>query len=204
MKMKTRAAMAAAAMACALGGWSAGAQAEVREVTPSATATVTDDGDGTFTYGVVVTGNGGEIGDTQFLLDFYLPWFPDMGIANVATSPEWTYSVDPSDNMFGIGGGVMRFQFYDADYGYVQANLSFQADYVGVEGPYHSVLADTVTGGTVQIWGDPLIPASPETLQALSAVPEPAEAASMLAGLGLLGVVARRRARAGRGAAKLA
>jgi hypothetical protein len=162
-------------------------------VTPSATATVTDDGDGTFTYDVVVTGNGGEIGDTELLLDFYLPWFPDMGIANVAASPAWTYSVDPTDNMFGIGGGVMRFQFYDADYGYVQANLSFQADYVGVEGPYHSVLTDTVTGQPVQIWGDPLIPASPETLQALSAVPEPAAPASMLAALGLFTAAAALR-----------
>jgi len=186
MKMKMRAAMA---------------RAVLRVVTPSATATVVDDGDGTFTYDVFVTGNLG-IGDTDFLHDFYLPWFPDMGISNVATSPEWTYSVDPSDNMFGIGGGVMRFQFYDADYGYIEANLSFQADYVGVEGPYHSVLSDAVTGDAVQIWGDPLIPASPETLQALSAVPEPGSLPAMLAGFGVLGAVARRRA--GRGAAKLA
>jgi hypothetical protein len=191
MKLDMRA--AGAALACALGAWSAGAQAAVKVVTPSATATVTDDGDGTFTYDVVVTGNGGEIGDTELLHDFYLPWFPDMGIANVATSPEWTYSVDPTDNMFGIGGGVMRFHFYDADYGYVQANLSFQADYVGVEGPYHSVLTDTVTGQPVQIWGDPLIPASPDTLQALSAVPEPAAAAAMLAGLALLAAAGRRK-----------
>jgi hypothetical protein len=199
--MKTKMTMAFAALACALGGWGAGAQAAVRVVTPSATATVADNGDGTFTYGVVVTGNLG-IGDTDFLHDFYLPWFPDMGIAGVAASPEWTYSVEPANDMFGIGGGVMRFQFYDADYGYIQANLSFRADYAGVEGPYHSVLADTVTGGFVDIWGDPLIPASPDTLRALSAVPEPADAAAMLAGLGLLGVAARRRA--GRGAAKLA
>jgi hypothetical protein len=190
-----RIAMASAALACALGGWSAGAQAAVRVVTPSATATVVDDGDGTFTYGVVVTGNLG-IGDTDFLQDFYLPWFADMGIANVATSPEWTYSVDPTDDMFGIGGGVMRFQFYDADYGYIQANLSFQADYVGVEGPYHSVLVDTVNGESVEIWGDPLIPASPETLQALSPVPEPAAPSSMLAGLAVFAAAATLRKRA--------
>jgi hypothetical protein len=192
--MSMNVAAALTGLACVLGGWSAGAQASLRVQEPSATATVADDGDGTFTYDVLVTGNSG-IGDTQYLLDFYLPWFKDMGIANVRTSPAWTYSVEPANDVFGIGGGVMHFHFPVTDFGYIEAGLSFQAGYVGVEGPYHSVLDDAVTGAHVQIWGDPLIPASPDTLRALSAVPEPASPASMLAGLAFLVAAAARRKR---------
>ena len=190
--------VAAAAMACALAGWGGAAHAMARVVTPSATTTVTDDGDGTFSYSVLVTGNSGG-GDPQFLSDFYLPWLPDMGVADVASSPEWTYSVEPTHDVFGIGGGAMHFHIYDymdcggCGFSYVEANLTFKANYGGTEGPYHSVLWDSVTGLPVEIWGDPLIPASPDTLRALSAVPEPAAAAATAAGLALLAAAARRR-----------
>ncbi len=182
------------ALACALAAWAGGAQAAARVFTPSATTTVVDDGNGSYTYNVTVTGNSG-IGDTELLLDFYLPWLPDMGVSDVhfGSSSDWTYSLAPTDDMFGIHGGAMHFQFYDGDYGYIEGIMSFEAAYGGVEGPYHSVLLDAVTGEDVDIWGDPLIPASPDMLRALSAVPEPTSLAAMLAGLGILAGAARAR-----------
>jgi len=188
-----RKAMTSAALACLLGGWSLAAQAGHFVRFTSAESTVTANPDGTFNYQVFVRGdelNG--VTDDRGLLEFDLPYFTDMGVANVQASDGWSWSIAPTDNVFGIGGGVIRFtEPYDAYYG----DFSFDAAYAGTKAPFYALLFDQWTDVTVPFWGDPLIPASPDTLRALSAVPEPTPVASLLAGLALLGGAALRRRR---------
>ena len=110
------------------------------------------------------------------LSDFYIPYFADAGIANITmpavtnTAPvAWTYSIEPLNDLFQLGTGVIDFHAatpigYD---GY--AGFTFTANYDGVKGPF----AMNLSTGT--LFGDPQIPASPDTIAALdrAAVPEP-------------------------------
>ncbi len=186
-----RKAMTSAALACVLGGWSLAAQAGHFVRSTSAESTVTANPDGTFNYQVFVQGdefNG--VTDNRGLLEFDIPYFADMDVTNVQVSGDWNWSIEATNDVFGIGGGVLRFTEPDDDYDGV---FSFDAGFAGTKGPFYALLLDQQTDTTVQFWGDPLIPASPDTLRALAAVPEPTSLATVFAGLALLGGAALRR-----------
>lgn len=188
-----RKAMTSAALACLLGGWSLAAQAGHFADFAGAQTDVRANGDGTYEYAVSAWGDywNGRTPDRQ-LVDFYLPYFGDMGIADITATDGWSVTIEASNDVFGLGAGAGVLHFHDALPQYY-GGFTFQADYAGTEGPFHSMLLDESTGEPVPFWGDPLIPASPDTLRALSAVPEPAPVASLLAGLVVLGGAALRR-----------
>jgi PEP-CTERM motif len=178
--------------------------------------TVAQTGAASWTYNYSVLN--GCVPDHQPLLtNFYLPYFPDAGITdiNVAATDingvTWTYSIDPNDNLFGLAGaGVIDFQITSmTDVGFGSPLLlpgagyggwtgfSFTADYGSVEGPW-AMLLTAYDGGqydmTTTLYGDPPIPASPDTLAALNAtVPEPGTLGLLAIGLCMTGLVLGRR-----------
>lgn len=70
------------------------------------------------------------------------------------------------------------------------SGFGYTASFSGAKAPYAVV---NVNGGFS--YGDPFIPASPNALQAglIPATPEPETYAMMMAGLGFIGAIARRR-----------
>src|SRR5215472_7362304 len=74
----------------------------------------------TWTYNLSVI-NGCDFANQPFMTDFYIPYFPDAGIANIMVPPPdtmsttstitWTYTIDPTNNLFNLtGAGVIDFQ----------------------------------------------------------------------------------------------
>jgi hypothetical protein len=144
--------------------------------------------------------NGCAPGHQQLLTDFYIPYFADADIANISvpaldnsTLPPttWTYSIDPTDDLFELGpdAGVIDFEvtsltqvsqtlsLLGVGY-YGSENFSFTSSYAPVEGLY-AILQTAYDGGlyntTTLLFGDPSIPGSPDTIAALVAAtaPEP-------------------------------
>jgi hypothetical protein len=160
------------------------------------TSTVTPDGAGVWLYDFSVL-NGCNTHNQPLLSDFYIPYFSDAGIANITTPTPtnmlpvaWTYTIDPTDDIFGLGAGVIDFHAatpigYDS-----YSDFTYTANYDGVKGPF---AMDLTTG---RLFGDPMIPGSPDTIAALNgaAVPEPKW--SGIAGLAVafaLGCAGRRK-----------
>jgi hypothetical protein len=145
------------------------------EVGDNVTSTVTPDGAGVWLYDFSVL-NGCNTHNQPFLSDFYIPYFADAGIANI-TMPtptldapvSWTYFIDPTTDLFGLGAGVIDFHAATPiGYGFY-SDFTYTANYDGVKGPF---AMDLTTG---RLFGDPMIPGSPDTIAALNgaAVPEP-------------------------------
>jgi hypothetical protein len=165
-------------------------------------------GSGVFDYSITETNsiwtyqfsveNGCAPGHQQLLTDFYIPYFSDAGIANItvpaldnATNPPttWGYTINPTDDLFGLGAGVGVIDFevtslaqvavstYLPGVGYYgSSDFSFTSPYAPVKGPY-AILQTNYDGGlyntSTTTFGDPSIPGSPQTLAALSSAPEP-------------------------------
>lgn len=140
------------------------------------TSTVTEQSPGIWLYDFSVL-NGCNTRNQPFLSDFYIPYFADAGIANITmpttslTSPvSWNYSIEPTNDIFGLGTGVIDFHAA-TPVGYAfYSDFTYTANYDGVKGPF---AMDLTTG---RLFGDPMIPGSPDTIAALNAspVPEPA------------------------------
>lgn len=151
----------------------------------------------TYEYTVI---NGCSPEDQPMLDDFFLPYFPDAGISNIEVPEGWTYSIEPGNDIFNLpNAGVIEFDA-DTPFGYYGSNgFSYTADYdVGIDGPFAMDL--TKDGGSYRIFGDPLIPASPEAVAALGTVatPEPSLVALLSLGVGALIAYANHRGPRGR------
>jgi len=154
-------------------------------------ASVTPEPSGTFEYFV---SNGCNTVDQPLLDNFFLPYFSDAGISDIVVPDGWTYSIEASNNVFNLpGAGAIEFDASPA-VGYFTDDFSYTASYsAGIEGPFLMDL--TKDGNSYQVSGDPLIPASPEALNALggATVPEPSITALLAIGLCAIVLVAKRR-----------
>lgn len=180
------------AIACALGSLASGALASCMSFQPQSNSNITANGDGTFHYEVNSLGQSGCRTPVQLsVVDFYLPYFSDMGLTNITESAVWTHTIEVNNDLFGIGGGVLH--FHAANTLQFLSFFEFQANYSGIKGPFQNTLYNVSTAEITQFVGDPLIPASPMTVAALSAVPEPSSVALLLAAFGILRVATRKR-----------
>jgi hypothetical protein len=156
---------------------------------PDVTGTVTASG---LTYDYAYTVTNGCVGDHE-VTGFYLPYFTDADISDIVVPTGWSYSIDTSDNLFGLANaGVIDFSTGTPLVGYSFASgFGYTSNYAGVEGP--DAISLTTNGVNSTLFGDPLIPGSPDTLAALgnTTVPEPSTVAflaialcAMVPGLG--------------------
>lgn len=161
-------------------------------------SSATQTGPTTWTYDYLVL-NGCNFSGQQLLTDFYIPYFPDAGIANITVpAPDsdfdpavtWTYTIEPGNNLFNLAGaGAIDFQvtsqtevqqgtFVTGVGYYGSSDFSYTSSFAPVEGPY-AITQTQYDGGlydtAATTFGDPSIPASPDTLAALNATatPEP-------------------------------
>jgi hypothetical protein len=154
----------------------------------SVTSTVTPSGS-TFVFDFSVL-NGCNTVNQPFLNDFFVPYFSDAGISNIIVPDGWIDTIDTEDDLFGLAGaGVIDFEA-TTPLGYsFTSGFSYTADFDGVEGPFAMSLTTNGVGSTV--FGDPLIPASPDTLAALSEASAPEPSTSALLAFGLFSMVPR-------------
>ena len=127
--------------------------------------------------------------------DFYLPYFADAGISGIRVPTGWTYSIQSANNVFGLAkAGAIEFVATPSVGYYGSDQFSYTANYAsGIEGPYLMDLT-SAAGAPYQISGDPLIPASPDALAALSSpVPEPSTTAVIAIALIVLAMAVRKR-----------
>jgi hypothetical protein len=152
---------------------------------------------GTWTYNYFVQ-NGCAPNQQPLLTDFFLPYFSDANVSNIgvpgldnSTLPptSWAYTIEAGNDLFnlGAGAGVIDFQVTslanvaDGEFlpgvGYYGAiDFTLTSNYAPVKGPYAMLLTNYDGGNydtTTELFGDPSIPGSPDTLAALKAVPTP-------------------------------
>jgi hypothetical protein len=154
-------------------------------------STVTDTNQGLYMYSLVVSNpNCG----TAPLNGFFLPYFSDAGIMNLTAPNGWTVNVDLNTDLFGLGGGIISFLPSTPmvlDRRGSIGGFSFKSTYAPVKGPF--AVSMTISGARSLLFGDPLIPASPSTLQALGIIPEPCVTALLALGIFLCLFVLRRQ-----------
>lgn len=140
------------------------------------TSTVTPS-DSSYIYDFSAT-NGCHGNDQPLLTDFFLPYFSDAGISDIVVPAGWSYSIDTGDNLFDLANaGVIEFESA-TPLGYsFTSGFSYTADYTGIEGPFAMSL--TTNGVPSTLFGDPMIPGSPDAVAALggTSVPEPSTTA---------------------------
>ena len=146
-----------------------------------------------FTYDFSAT-NGCRIDDQPLLTNFFLPYFSDAGISDIVVPTGWSYSIDTSDNLFDLANaGVIEFESA-TPLGYsFPSGFSYTADYAGIDGPFAMTL---ITDGVPStLFGDPMIPGSPDAVAALggTAVPEPSITVPLAIGLCAMMLGLRRR-----------
>jgi hypothetical protein len=148
-----------------------------------------------YTYAFSVFNGCVGVNQTQPLLnDFFLPYFSDAGIGDIVAPTGWSYSIDTSNNLFDLSNaGVIEFEAA-TPLGYNYATgFSYTANYAGINGPF---AINLTTGGVPStLFGDPLIPGSPDAVAALggTAVPEPSTTALLAIALCAMMLGLRRR-----------
>ncbi|MRW94532.1 PEP-CTERM sorting domain-containing protein [Duganella sp. FT80W] len=141
----------------------------------------------------VVAGDPVYFGEQTKLTGYIVPYYTDAGISDITAATGWTITT-ASSNPFGLEtAGTLIFTAttgYEIAAGASLGGFSYVAGYGPVEAPF---MAGFIGFSLV---GDPSIPGSPSALgDGLQPVPEPATYGMMLAGLGLLGLLAGRRTR---------
>ena len=147
------------------------------------------------------------------IVEYKLPYFNDANITSILDPSGWTHSTVSQDS-FSLGPGAQTLVWtvipgfsgiagagvpsvWDPVAGDTLGGFSYVANYAPVKGPYTAVFGDGMS-----ITGDPAIPGSPDARNAglttdmsyqVAAVPEPEAYAMMMVGLGVVGVVVRRR-----------
>ena len=173
--------------ACVFGMFSASASAIIVSPNIWVDSTVNQTGSNSWSYGYTVYNN--LWSSTGSITSFYLPYFSDAGVTALTSPTGWTATIETSNNVFGLAGaGAIQWSAdLPANGIALYSSLSgfgFNASYAPAYGPF---MASLSTGGN--FLGDPSIPGSPNTI---AAIPEPESYAMLLAGLGLIGFVARK------------
>lgn len=184
----------------ALGFSSGMANAAVIIIPVSAVSVVTQTGNSTWDYQFTVINSGFYSSINQLAL----PYFSDAGIANISSPTGWTGSVNQYFNSTPISNlvpfGTENAVVWSTNSNTVNmlerlSGFSFTSSYAPVYGPY----ALGFSNGYSFI-GDPGIPGSPlataagyTTSYPVTAVPEPETYGMMLGGLGLMGLMLRRK-----------
>ena len=197
----------AASIGLALGvcSYSANAMYVIGE-TGSVSDIVTQTGSASWIYQLSISNpiNPQYIGQAS-VVSLVVPYFSDAGISNITDPSNWTHSiiaVTPTSDLLTqaypkvtqelvwstTGAGVTP--------GQSLSGFGFTASYGPVKGPY--LLGESYYQRPLSKLIDPPIPGSPNTIaagftQSLAPIPEPETYSLMLAGLGLLGFMARRR-----------
>lgn len=154
------------------------------------------------------------LADDVQITDYKLPYFSDAGITSIHAPVGWSWTIEDVDS-FGLGLGAQTLHWYATSLAYgiagaivdprsyhdpwplgdTLSGFSFEANYAPVKAPFIATFHDGFS-----FTGDPALPGSPNALSAgltnplpVSPVPEPETYAMLLAGLGLLGFMARRR-----------
>lgn len=200
------------ASALVLGSSNASASCAIGVAAP--TSTVTPQGSGAFAYDYTVSGAAGSCvdfhGPANYVVDaFELPYFADAGITGIRSPAGWTATIVDADT-FGLGNGAQTL-LWTASAGYgIAPTADFSQPAATLSGfGYTAGFTAAYSPAGVQLAGfgqpdivDPALPASPLALQAglqpaqfppLSSVPEPSAWLAMLAGVGCLAIVRRRR-----------
>jgi len=212
MKLQTTAGAMLVATTLLLAATSASALCNISIQAP--TSTVTPDGSGNYAYDYTLSGVGGSCvffhgSDNYVTNTFEMPYFADAGITAIESPAGWTYAIVATDT-FSLGSGAETL-VWTADTGYglqpdtgtgtvpTQSGFGYAAGY----GSAYSEAGVLLGTSPYPDFVDPALPGSPDALAAglqlkafpsASAVPEPSAALALLAGLGLLGFVRRRRA----------
>jgi hypothetical protein len=124
--------------------------------------------------------------------EFIIPFFPDANISSITSPTDWTATIINTDE-FSLGNNAEIIDWVtSSNFIATQSTLSgfgYTSTYAPGKGPF-----ETLNQINSLFLGDPAVPLSPNAIAAgIQPIPEPETYAIIVAGLGVLGVVARRR-----------